>query len=112
MEGDPSDSQEIEDMEEGLDTKMPLEGGIVPLEDVEESEKSNTTATLVGKIICVKNLNKGVVKQIMNRAWEEIANMTIIDINYNTFTFNFHDEGTRRIMEEGPWIIMGQLLSL
>ena len=59
-----SEKGRLGDMEE----QIPLEGDIVPLEDCEESVQPITTSTLVGKVICEKPLNKGVVKNILTKA--------------------------------------------
>ena len=42
---------------------IPLEGDIVPLEDVEESNKEVVTTTVVGKIIFTKFLNRKAIKE-------------------------------------------------
>ena len=58
----------VEDMLEGVDWSVPLEGDVVPLEDCEEGDKLITTATLVGKVLCTKTLNKGTVNTIVTKA--------------------------------------------
>ena len=102
-----------EEMLEGVDWTVPLEGDIVPLEDVEGGEKAITTTTLVGKIICNKALNKGAVKNIVEKAWGEPNSLSITDIGPNCFMFNFSEDATpKKVMENSPWNVMGHLLSL
>ena len=53
---------------EELGWSVPLEGDVISLEDVKESEKSVISSTPVGKITCSKILNRGVVKSILYKA--------------------------------------------
>ena len=95
MDKDQSDAE--------IGWSVPLEGGILPLEDIEEMEKKVISSTLVGRIICSKVLNKGAVKSILYKAWGEPISMTISDLGPNTFMFNFtEDETPKRIMENSP----------
>ena len=110
----PSEKQEDCNLEaEELSWSVPLEGDIVPLEDIEEAKRSIASSTLVGKIICNKTVNRGAVKSILFKAWGEPDSMSIADLGPNTFMFTFTEEDTpKRIMEESPWNVMGHLLSL
>ena len=85
-----------------------MERDVVPLKDVEQTGKSIISSTLVGKIICNKVLNRGVVKNILVKAWGEPISLSITDLGPNTYMFNFIEEETpKKIMEEGPWNVMG-----
>lgn len=53
----------MEEMLEGINYEVPLEGGILPLEDCEEAIKLITTIILMGKIINEKTLKKGAVQK-------------------------------------------------
>ena len=110
----PPDSRLQQDITaEELGWSVPLEGDVVPLEEVEEKETSVITSTLVGKVICNKILNRGAVKNILFQAWGEPQTLTTTDLGPNTYIFNFTDEETpKKIMEESPWNVMGHLLSL
>ena len=113
MEKSPENIVDCKSVAEELGWNVPLEGDIVPLEDVKEIEKGIISSTLVGKIICNKVLNKGAVKSILFKAWGEPDMMTMTDLGRNTFMFNFTKDATpKRIMEESPWNVMGHLLSL
>ena len=109
-----STSKESNEVPTGVSLmSIPLEGDVVPLEDVEQGEKPVITTTLVGKIICNKTLNKGAVKDILRKAWGEPTSLSIADLGPNCFMFNFTEDKTpKKIMEDSPWNVMGQLLSL
>ena len=86
-----------------MEEQIQVEGDIVPLEDCEESDKSITTSTPVGKILCIKPVNKGAIKNILTRAWGNSSTLSIVDLAENCFMFNFsEDELPKKIMEDSP----------
>ncbi|KAJ1405016.1 Zinc knuckle CX2CX4HX4C [Sesbania bispinosa] len=69
--------------------------------------------TLVGKVLVEKVLNKAVVKEIISKAWNLGEDLNIVDLGPNVYMFNFSRvKDAKRILEEGPWFIMGNLLNI
>ncbi|KAJ1414334.1 Zinc finger, CCHC-type [Sesbania bispinosa] len=69
--------------------------------------------TLVGRVIAEKTLNRLAVKEIVSKAWNVNDEIKISDLGPNVYLFTFTEaDSARKILEEGPWFIMGHLLSL
>lgn len=101
------DEEEMEEVGNGSD------GITVELE--RDSRKTIEVAkhALVGKIISEKQLNKKTVKEMVQKSWGFPKALHIIDLNINTYLFNFSEATTpRRILDEAPWNILGSLLCL
>ncbi|GMY19488.1 reverse transcriptase [Fagus crenata] len=68
---------------------------------------------LDGKVISDKAVNRNKVKAILSEAWKTSKGVAFMDFVQNLFMFLFEAEGDRRrILEQGPWSIDGNLLSL
>ncbi|KAJ1376598.1 Zinc finger, CCHC-type [Sesbania bispinosa] len=81
-----------------------LEGLEVLLEAEEDTSLKVAQRMLVGKVLTSKSLNKGVVKEILAKAWGQGDSLTTMDLGPNTFLFNFTQaKHARRVMDEGPW---------
>ena len=86
-----------------MEWKIPLESYVVPLKECKEGEKPITTVTLVGKVICSKNLNRGAVKAIHTKAWGGSSLHVYCGPGTQHFMFNFLEKDLlKSIMEEGP----------
>ncbi|KAJ1394180.1 Zinc finger, CCHC-type [Sesbania bispinosa] len=69
--------------------------------------------TLVGRIVAEKTLNRNVVKEIVSKAWDVKDEVKISDLGPNIYLFTFSEvEKVKKVLEEGPWFIMGHLLSV
>ncbi|KAJ1422670.1 Zinc finger, CCHC-type [Sesbania bispinosa] len=90
------------------------------MEDIEVQLDDNVTEaaklakhTLVGRILAARSLNRNAVKEILSKAWNVQEELNISDLGPNVFLFNFSDRKiAARVLEEGPWFVMGNLLSL
>ncbi|KAJ1387655.1 Zinc knuckle CX2CX4HX4C [Sesbania bispinosa] len=68
---------------------------------------------LVGRVMTEKSLNRAAVKEILAKAWGLLEDLNISDLGPNVFLFNFKEaKQARKAMDEGPWFVMGHLLSL
>lgn len=80
-------------------------------EEGEESQQSHSS--LVGKLLTDKILNKGVVKEILRKAWGELKDLKISDVGQNMFLFTFNSqEEAQQIFCKAPWYVMNKLISL
>ncbi|KAJ1394662.1 Zinc knuckle CX2CX4HX4C [Sesbania bispinosa] len=69
--------------------------------------------TLIGRIIADKVLNKNAVKEIVSKAWNLQEELKIVDMGPNIYLFTISAvSSVKKILEGGPWFIMGHLLSL
>ncbi|KAJ1395231.1 hypothetical protein SESBI_33602 [Sesbania bispinosa] len=90
-----------------------LEGLEILLDAEGDSGIQAARKMLVGKILSDKPLNRTAVKDIITKAWGLTGKLTISDLGPNLFMFNFIEaHQAKKAMEEGPWFIMGHLLSL
>lgn len=95
------------------DNKEVQEGDIVDLESDAKRTLEVAKHALVGKIISDKDLNRKTVRGMITKSWGNPRGMYILDLNTNTYLFNFSEPVTpRRIMAEAPWNILGSLLCL
>ncbi|KAJ1434101.1 Zinc knuckle CX2CX4HX4C [Sesbania bispinosa] len=71
------------------------------------------TKMLIGRILSGKTLNRAAIKDVLNKAWGLLEDLNISDLGPNIFLFNFKEEReAKRVLEDGPWFVMGCLLSL
>lgn len=96
-----------------LEESPDLDELTIALEPDPETKVDLAQRMLVGRIFTYKVLNKLAVKQTIVRAWGNLQDLQVGDLNLNTFLFTFSDANlATRILAEGPWNIMGNLLSL
>ncbi|XP_057454738.1 uncharacterized protein LOC130746201 [Lotus japonicus] len=98
----------------GVDDHVALvERGLIELQSEAESSEDLARRTLVGKAITDKTLNKTTMKTILDKAWGSPPGLQMIDMGPNCLLFTFQEESTAQyILKEGPWSVMGNLLSL
>ncbi|KAJ1396296.1 Zinc finger, CCHC-type, partial [Sesbania bispinosa] len=90
-----------------------LEGLEVLLEAEGESGLRAAQRMLVGKVLSDKTLNRGATKEILSKAWGSPVDLHFSDLGPNSFLFNFSEASqARKAMDDGPWFVMGHLLSL
>ncbi|KAJ1411644.1 hypothetical protein SESBI_20959 [Sesbania bispinosa] len=95
------------------DTESPDDEFTIELESDPLQSTLLAKRSLVKKILSQKPLNRGVVKSILIKAWENHGEFQITDMGKNMFLFSFgatHE--VLEIIKKGPWYIMGHLLSL
>lgn len=89
------------------------EGEEIELESNVARSLEVTKHALVGKLISDKAQNRKVTKSMIIKSWGSPKGLHIIDLQENTYLFNFSEPATpRRIMEDAPWNILGSLLCL
>lgn len=104
-------------LEYGSDTEeameMGNEGAVIELETDHRKTFEIAKHAMVGRIISEKPLNKKTVREMVQKSWGHPKGLHIIDLNTNTYLFNFSEASTpRKIMEDAPWNILGSLLCL
>ncbi|KAH7855032.1 hypothetical protein Vadar_020421 [Vaccinium darrowii] len=73
----------------------------------------NSSVCLVGKILHGRTIKAHILANILSVAWRTRAPFHVDDWNNNVFLFRFEDVADRtNILQEGPWSIMNNLLSL
>ncbi|KAJ1376082.1 hypothetical protein SESBI_50314 [Sesbania bispinosa] len=80
-----------------------------PLPSLPSISKSTQLAkkSLVGRILSPKPLNRGAVKNILAKAWEDIGDFQITDMGSNMFLFSFSDKKeVIQILRKGPLDIL------
>ncbi|KAJ1422118.1 hypothetical protein SESBI_13245 [Sesbania bispinosa] len=95
------------------DPDAPHEDITVELESDSLQSTLLARRSLVGRILSRKLLNRGVVKSILAKAWDEYGDFQITDMGTNMFLFSFtKQKEVMQILPKGPWYVMGHLLSL
>lgn len=96
-----------------MDVRTDLDGLTISLEPGLTTTVDLARRMLVGRVITNKSLNKLAVKQAAMKAWGNPQGLQVGNLNQNTFTFTFPTSLTaNNILAEGPWNVMGNLLSL
>ena len=75
-------------------TKNPqqlLDEDFIPLESEDNSESIIEKNALVSKIISVKAFNRFIVINVLKKGWNNLANMSIVEVNSLTFVFRFQE---------------------
>lgn len=105
---------EVDPAEGNKDTQRgEMEGEVVALELNPQRTFEVARHALVGRLMTDKALNRKTVRSMIEKSWGNPKGLHIVDLNTNTYLFNFSEPQTpQRIMEEAPWNIMGCLLSL
>lgn len=86
---------------------------IIQLDVAEENVEGPALSSLAGKILTEKSLNKGAVKNILCKAWDEPQEMEISDFGKNLFLFTFKSKvEADEVLKKGPWYVMNKLVSL
>ncbi|KAF7824555.1 reverse transcriptase [Senna tora] len=94
----------------GRDT---LDGDTIELEEKKHVTVEVSKHALVGKVLAPKPLNRRTVRSMLIRSWGFPKGLYIVDLQMNTFLFNFSEADTpNRIMEDAPWSVLGYLVSL
>ncbi|KAJ1438736.1 Zinc finger, CCHC-type [Sesbania bispinosa] len=90
-----------------------LEGAEIQLDTEAEAGLTLARKTLVGRILTDKSLNRVAVKEILAKAWGLNEDINISDMGPNIFLFHFKEgKQAKKVLEEGPWYVMSQLVSL
>lgn len=98
-----SSAPNIEDPEELTEIMVPAK----------PNNKGLATRSLVGKICSDKELNRNVVKEILNKTWGMFLGFHMTDLGRNMFLFSFsHELHSKEVMAKAPWYVMNQFLSL
>lgn len=85
----------------------------IQLDEEDLRNVSSTQIALVGKVITDKVLNRGAIKNILLKAWEDVEGMQITDFGVNLFLFSFNsEEEILTILNKTPWYVMNKLISL
>lgn len=98
----------------GDETDTPsLEGMTLDLQTDEVTGLVMAKRMLIGKVLTDKPLNKNALKSVVLKAWNNPPDLHMTDMGINCILFTFQSESrARRIYEEGPWSVMGNILSL
>ncbi|KAL3828044.1 hypothetical protein ACJIZ3_016846 [Penstemon smallii] len=76
-------------------------------------EPNKKNHCLIGKIILQKHLNQYIVKDITQAEWKCKRDFRVSSISHNIFFFTFQEkEDLAKVLQNGPWTIMGGLLIL
>lgn len=76
---------------------------IIQLDVAEENVEGPALSSLAGKILTEKSLNKGAVKNILCKAWDEPQEMEISDFGKNLFLFTFKSKvEADEVLKKGP----------
>ncbi|KAF7828451.1 homeobox-leucine zipper protein HAT4 [Senna tora] len=90
-----------------------LDGDTIELEEKKHVTVEVSKHALVGKVLAPKPLNRRTVRSMLIRSWGFPKGLHIVDLQMNTFLFNFSEADTpNRIMEDAPWSVLGYLVSL
>lgn len=90
-----------------------IDGATLDLQPEEENSLELAKRTLIGKILTDKAINKNVMKSMLLKAWNIQTGVQMTDMGINVLLFTFkEEETTKRVYEEGPWNVMGNMLSL
>ncbi|KAF7837557.1 reverse transcriptase [Senna tora] len=85
-----------------MDKGKLVEGEVLELEAEEIVAKRGADHQVVGTILSGKLFNKKLVKNVMTKAWGELAGLTIMDLGVNSFLFSFESEElARRVLNGG-----------
>ncbi|KAF7825904.1 reverse transcriptase [Senna tora] len=88
------------------------EGEVLELEAEEAVAQKGANHQVVGTILSEKVVNKKLVRTLVAKAWGEPAGLTVMDLGVNSFIFSFESEDQAlRILNGGPWSIMGSILN-
>ncbi|XP_057426455.1 uncharacterized protein LOC130719873 [Lotus japonicus] len=109
----PSPTLASSSAKEMHNAEPPIEGGLIELQCEEEMSEELARRTLVGKVIYDKVINKTAMKTILSKAWGDPIGLQMTEMGPNCLIFTFQEQSTaRKVLKEGPWSIMGNLLSL
>lgn len=90
-----------------------IEEVMVELEIKRKRSFEVTRHVLVGHIIEGKEVNRKMMHIMYQKSWGNPTDMQITYLAKNTFMFTFREaRAPVRILNEGPWNILGNLLSL
>lgn len=96
-----------------MESNADQDGLTIMLEPDPSSNAELAQRMLVGRVITNKALNKYAVKQTIVKAWGSPQGLQVGDLSPNTFIFTFTTaKEVNKIMADGPWSVMGNLLSL
>ncbi|KAJ4848025.1 hypothetical protein Tsubulata_009359 [Turnera subulata] len=85
----------------------------VSLHEDPEINRRISKKVLVAKLLSKVVLNKKAVKVTIQKSWGAIAGLSIHDVDVNVYLCKFEDEADkRRVLNRGPWTIMGSHLVL
>lgn len=83
------------------------------LDDEDTGRHDLGQATLVGKVITDKLLNRGAVKSILDKAWGSPSGLQVVDVGFNLFLFTFNSpKKAEEILKKSPWYVMNKLINL
>lgn len=97
----------------GLLPTPSLDGATLDLQVEDGNGLELAKRTLVGKVLTEKPINKSVLKSIILKAWNYSSGVQMTDMGINCLLFTFEEESMAiRVYDEGPWNIVGNMLSL
>ncbi|CAB4316317.1 unnamed protein product [Prunus armeniaca] len=68
---------------------------------------------LIGVLMADKLPNQGATKEILRKSWEQLGEAKILVVKDNLLAITVEsEEMARRIIEGGPWAVMGYALSI
>ncbi|KAF7844037.1 kinesin KP1-like [Senna tora] len=113
MESPPqSFISEMRNMDSEMEAQIEEEA-TVHIDVKEECTTEVTKHALIGRILAEKPLNRKTVRGMIIKSWGNPQGLHIVDLSRNTYIFNFKDaEMPQRIMQEVPWNVLGNLMSL
>ncbi|MDV3166689.1 MAG: DUF4283 domain-containing protein, partial ['Waltheria sp.' little leaf phytoplasma] len=86
---------------------------LLELKTNEEMDKKVKKHSLVGRLICDRQVRVGPVRAILSKAWPLSNELEVLDLERNTFWFIFKSAlEKRKVLAQGPWSIMGHHLVL
>uniref|UniRef100_A0A2N9GET6 CCHC-type domain-containing protein n=1 Tax=Fagus sylvatica TaxID=28930 RepID=A0A2N9GET6_FAGSY len=81
--------------------------------EVSQTSAMQSKKMLVGKLLTKKHVGKGLMKEILKRAWNTRYDFEITVLDANKFVFAFqHDLDKRKVFEGRPWTVKGHFLVL